>query len=1039
MTSDVYPGRRLARPLVALVAVALAGSTAAASAAARSAASAQPLSGHHHGAARPAAVSSAGWPTFGGSPSLQAVSGDTAVTATNASTLGLAWMAPTLGAMLSSPVVAHDSTLNENLAYIDNVNGYVEAINVANGSLVWSDSLGEPLYATPTVSNGSVWVGTFVNGHMYKLDATTGAIDCNVSLGTGTDLASPTVATPPGGKATVYFGVQDNGVVSGPTTAIDEASCKVDWTSAPFSAHVSGSWDPTSFGVDAKGVPLVFMGTGDPDSSVYALNAKTGAKVWSSKNLSPSFADVGAGITVSPPGTNGFADGMVYYPGKDRLLYAIDMTTGKLTWTFNVGTAVGSTSSMGRSAAALAGNELVFGTPVGVMAVNAVTGKAIWNSGTTVGTDTEVLSSPLVTGPSGNQVVVYGDLKGKVIVLSLATGKELFSFQTHGYIVGSPADVAGNVIITSSDGFTYDFKLGGTKSTSYPATGISHPVNGSTIPYPGSGTSQQATVTATGTASSSHSCNGVLVAVEENGAAGQWWNAAAGSWQGSPAWNHATLSTSGTCAGGWTLGVPVKRQGAVLSFEAHATDTDGEVDPAGATSTVTVSPATTGPHLTLGSPTVPPGQTVSVSGGGFKAGEQVQISLPGASLATITATSSGSLPSTRVKVPATFVVGITGITGTGQTSGLAATAALYVSTTWTELGQNPGRTNYQPNDLILSHVETPGESYAMAPAVTVDTGSAINSSPAVADLVAYVGNNAGDVKAISTTTGTAIWTATTGGPVDSSPAIDLQAGVVVVGSGDGSVYALNIKTGATVWKTTTGAAVESSPAIVNGVVYVGSDNGTLYALNETTGVALWTASLSGQVTASPALDLTGSEVVVGDSAGDVTAFAASGSSPGKVLWTHKTGGAAGTPLISGSTVYVGSADGNEYALAAATGAVTWSAALGSKPSPAALLNGDVYVGTSAGKLFSLSGASGAVNWQEAARGAVTGIGMIGGMLFVESANGFVASYRVGGSPVWEARTAAGLSGMPTLVDNAVVVGAGDSALYVYTPFAQPMV
>ena len=56
--------------------------------------------------------------------------------------------------------------------------------------------------------------------------------------------------------------------------------------------------------------------------------------------------------------------------------------------------------------------------------------------------------------------MVYGDLHGKVIVLSLATGKKLYSFQTHGYIVGSPADANGNIVITSSDGFVYDFRPG---------------------------------------------------------------------------------------------------------------------------------------------------------------------------------------------------------------------------------------------------------------------------------------------------------------------------------------------------------------------------------------------------------------------------------------------------------------------------------------------------------------------------------------------------------------------------------------------------
>ena len=62
--------------------------------------------------------------------------------------------------------------------------------------------------------------------------------------------------------------------------------------------------------------------------------------------------------------------------------------------------------------------------------MDAVTGKQIWLSEDAGPPDTEILSSPLVTGPAGHQVVVYGDLKGKIEVLSLATGALLYSYQT---------------------------------------------------------------------------------------------------------------------------------------------------------------------------------------------------------------------------------------------------------------------------------------------------------------------------------------------------------------------------------------------------------------------------------------------------------------------------------------------------------------------------------------------------------------------------------------------------------------------------------
>jgi eukaryotic-like serine/threonine-protein kinase len=64
------------------------------------------------------------------------------------------------------------------------------------------------------------------------------------------------------------------------------------------------------------------------------------------------------------------------------------------------------------------------------------------------------------------------------------------------------------------------------------------------------------------------------------------------------------------------------------------------------------------------------------------------------------------------------------------------------------------------------------------------------------------------------------WTATRGSAVDSSPAV--ANGVVYVGSTDGNLYAFNASTGATKWTATAGGVIESSPAVANEVVYVGS-------------------------------------------------------------------------------------------------------------------------------------------------------------------------------------------------------------------------
>ena len=119
--------------------------------------------------------------------------------------------------------------------------------------------------------------------------------------------------------------------------------------------------------------------------------------------------------------------------------------------------------------------------------------------------------------------------------------------------------------------------------------------------------------------------------------------------------------------------------------------------------------------------------------------------------------------------------------------------------------------------------------------------------------------------------------------------------------------------------------MNTSPAVADGVVYVAASDGNVYALNAATGFQVWSLPCwsGGRLPGG------GGRVI---SAGD-TVF----SSPG--------GGGR-------SSVYAGSADGNLYALDAATGARLWSAATGGYVySSPAVTNGTVYVGSTDGNVY----------------------------------------------------------------------------------------
>src|SRR5947209_20077288 len=62
---------------------------------------------------------------------------------------------------------------------------------------------------------------------------------------------------------------------------------------------------------------------------------------------------------------------------------------------------------------------------------------------------------------------------------------------------------------------------------------------------------------------------------------------------------------------------------------------------------------------------------------------------------------------------------------------------------------------------------------------------------------------------------------------------------------DGAISSVAVPGLIAKWSGTTGGPVESSPAVVNGTVYVGSNDQKLYAFDAKTGALQWAALLGG--------------------------------------------------------------------------------------------------------------------------------------------------------------------------------------------------
>jgi outer membrane protein assembly factor BamB len=545
------------------------------------------------------------WPMFHRDPLHQGVSPDTAIGASDVASLTIRWQA-NIGASSGSPALVYNAALAKTLVYIGNLGGTFAAYDAQTGTRVWFFSVGAPIYSSPAVDGNVVYFGS--NNHfLYALNATTGALICRHDTGS-VIFSSPVVADPDGTGKVVYVG--DSGITGAddggdilamngvdPNAAQD---CSTKWSYGEFgdppgSQPLVGVWSPPAFARDVNGRALIVAGGGSPEGAVYALDAVTGARVW--RFQSEQFAadqDVGVGPTISPPGVNGFVDGVAYVAGKDSIAYALNLRTGAKIWQYRIRDDAGPDGHT-RSTAALVGRTLFMGNGpnVELYAIDAITGAKVWSS--SAADPTDVLSSPAVTGASGDQVFFVGNVGGTLFAHSLDTGAVLWSYDTGRAIHGSAA-ISGGMVFIANAGFLDAFGFGGGASAP-PETRVTSPANGSTVTNP------NGSLTVSGSATDDAAVTSVLVSVRDEDR-GLYWDGTTGTWKKVLNLNAASLAQPGRPTTTWTYRFPAPRNGGPFTVTAEAVDPDGQHDPSLAQTEFSLTSLTKPPDTTIGSPRV---------------------------------------------------------------------------------------------------------------------------------------------------------------------------------------------------------------------------------------------------------------------------------------------------------------------------------------------------------------------------------------------------------------------------------------------------
>ena len=345
------------------------------------------------------------WAQFGFSPSHSHYNPfENVLRPSNVAGLGLAWSYTTSSPVYSSPAVAHG------VVYVSPYHdGKVYALHASTGHKLWSYTTGGPTHSSPAVASGVVYVGSESN--MYALDASTGHKLWSYTTG---DIvySSPAVA-----HGVVYFGSDDHKVY-----ALNAATGQKLWS------YTTGGPVLSSPAV-AHGV--VYFGS--LDGNMYALEASSGHKLWSYTTGGPVYS--------SPA----VANGVVYFGATDDFVYALNASTGEKLWSYVTGNVYSSPAVGGGIVYVTGGLALN-----GVYALDASTGQKLWslNTGLAVG------SSPAVANG-----VVYVGWAGKVYALDASTGEKLWFFSSGLSIDSSPAVANGKMYVGSDDERLYAFDL----------------------------------------------------------------------------------------------------------------------------------------------------------------------------------------------------------------------------------------------------------------------------------------------------------------------------------------------------------------------------------------------------------------------------------------------------------------------------------------------------------------------------------------------------------------------------------------------------
>ncbi len=262
----------------------------------------------------------------------------------------------------SSPAVAR------NLVLVGDLEGVVHAVGAADGKARWTFKTGAEIKSSPVVVGDRVLIGSY-DAHLYCLSLD-GALVWKV------ETKAQVHATPAVRNGIAYVAGCDEIL-----RAIRIADGRELFTMS------SGSYTAASPAIVGS---RAYYGTFE--SEVLAVDLDARKLLWRYRHPERNFPFYASAAV---------ADGRVFVGGRDKMVHALDATTGKAIWTFT--------------------------------------------------TRARVDSSPAVAGG----IVWVGSNDGRLYALDAASGKSVWEFDAGGPLSASPAIAGGRLVIGSQDGTVF--------------------------------------------------------------------------------------------------------------------------------------------------------------------------------------------------------------------------------------------------------------------------------------------------------------------------------------------------------------------------------------------------------------------------------------------------------------------------------------------------------------------------------------------------------------------------------------------------------